>query len=815
MQRIWTPDPAWQGTRLLARVAAFLCAYAALAVIAWAIADAPDSVFPLWWPPGGLAYGMLLVAPQRSWPPILIGLAVLLAAMEGAQLQVEPAWPPLPLGVWLAQNLLAPLLAASALRWRHPEPLSLHRLTDTLRVIVCAIVVGGAVTIALIGLAIWLWPEPRPPFAPLAVWSGRVVGSLVGAPLVLTLREHAPIHRRGATLELLAVGIGLFVALWAAFDFPFVESRMLRFVAERGGRIALAATLFLLLGWAALRAGPRGAAWTSFFATLLATWWTGLGYGPFGIPGVDPLYLRFAYVEVFFGFAAMAALVTAALGSSRQRDRRRQRLSLRLGYEAGREVPLDERLAAILRATSATLGAPCELELGERRLRHPPDAPPLREAPRPGAEVVVLPVREGARLLLQAPNAFPTLDDNQIGAARVVAEGIRDVLAREDLHRDVEARARQNEESLALLDAVVGGSPLGISIHDRDVRFVRVNEPLAALNDLSAEAHLGRTPSELFGESGAELEKVLRQVIASGEPIVDRRFGVPAAALPGGIRWLACTWFPVRVRGEVIGASTVVADITSPVAAEAERASLFAEAQEAIRVRDEFLSLASHELKSPLTPLAVRLQRLRRAVAEHEPIDPGTIDKALRSLDRLKLLIDELLDVENMGARPMRLHRQCVDWAEIIRGTSDVYRRRSPTHRLQVHLPFEPVTVDADGPRLRQVVDNLLDNAFKFSPAGGNVRVTLERHDGRADLRIEDEGIGIPAEDRERIFERFGRGSNAPALAYGGLGLGLFLSRTIIEGLGGTITVESSPSEGSIFTVSLPVALRAADEQHA
>jgi signal transduction histidine kinase len=240
-----------------------------------------------------------------------------------------------------------------------------------------------------------------------------------------------------------------------------------------------------------------------------------------------------------------------------------------------------------------------------------------------------------------------------------------------------------------------------------------------------------------------------------------------------------------------------------------ERAHLVHELRGAVRLRDDFLSVASHELKTPLTPLQLRLQMLRREAQDPSlPADRlrervgRAVDGAEAQVHKLATLVNDLLDVARIGAGKLRLERTRVDLAVLVR---EVAARLAP----QLHKAGCPLALDVpdslvglwDEQRLEQVVVNLLTNALKYG-AGKPVHLRLAAEEGRARLTVRDEGIGIAPEDQARIFERFERAVSDRH--FGGLGLGLYICRQILEALGGTIGVRSAPEQGATFEVTLP-----------
>ncbi|WNG40956.1 hybrid sensor histidine kinase/response regulator [Archangium violaceum] len=240
--------------------------------------------------------------------------------------------------------------------------------------------------------------------------------------------------------------------------------------------------------------------------------------------------------------------------------------------------------------------------------------------------------------------------------------------------------------------------------------------------------------------------------------------------------------------------------------AEAERERLVVELREAVRLRDEFLSVASHELKTPLTPLALRLQMMWQEL-EAEP--PGRerlrrhVEAVHGQLRRMTALVDSLLDATRLtsGQLVLRYERN-VDLAAVVRDVASTFELQAVRAEcpLKVEAPSR-VLGQWDVLRLEQVVANLLSNALKFG-AGCPVHVRVEERGEWARLMVRDGGIGMDEDVRARIFGRFERGVSERH--YGGLGLGLFITHQVVKALGGHIHVESAPGLGSTFIVELP-----------
>ncbi len=244
--------------------------------------------------------------------------------------------------------------------------------------------------------------------------------------------------------------------------------------------------------------------------------------------------------------------------------------------------------------------------------------------------------------------------------------------------------------------------------------------------------------------------------------------------------------------------------------AEAERERLVVELREAVRLRDEFLSVASHELKTPLTPLALRLQLMSQGMEADEPDLErlrAHVKTAQGQVRRLGGLVDSLLDVTRITGGRLTLRREeGVNLAALVRDVAASFAEQAARvgSPLELSVPAR-VVGHWDVLRLEQVVTNLLSNALKFG-AGGTIHLSVTQEEGQARLSVRDEGIGMSAEVLARIFGRFERGVSERH--YGGLGLGLYISRQVVQALGGHIHVESAPGRGSTFTVELPCAPR-------
>lgn len=281
---------------------------------------------------------------------------------------------------------------------------------------------------------------------------------------------------------------------------------------------------------------------------------------------------------------------------------------------------------------------------------------------------------------------------------------------------------------------------------------------------------------------------------------------------------------PLNARGRTLGAITFIAsdtgkhfapddlalaeDLGRRAAIAVDNARLYRQTQDALRLREDFLSIASHELKTPLTGLQLQLQILQRALTHTSPSGPPPdkvrqmIEVASKQTKRLSKLINDLLDVSRIAAGRADLDRQDVDVVALASEVIGRFSQESFATGSDISLNAnEPIHVFADSFQLDQVLTNLLSNALKYG-RGKPVDVVVEKKDVSVRISVQDRGIGIGGDMTSRVFDRFER--VALEQGYGGLGLGLYIAQQIVHAHGGTIRVTSHLGEGSTFIVDLP-----------
>jgi PAS domain S-box-containing protein len=385
----------------------------------------------------------------------------------------------------------------------------------------------------------------------------------------------------------------------------------------------------------------------------------------------------------------------------------------------------------------------------------------------------------------------------------------------------VERRRADEErrESEKLIRAVLEGTEDAVFLKDRDGRYLMANPAgCHAIGRPLAEI-LGKDDRDLFPE---EVARVIREhdrlVMETGET---HRYERTADLRPAAdvVRTYLSTKSPrLDPEGRVIGVISISRDITDRKRADQERDELLArerllraEAERANRSKDEFLAMLGHELRNPLGAIANAVAALEGLAGKPDETVAPLRDIIGRQTSHLTRLVNDLLDVSRVTSGKVALVRAPIDLHDLAERCLAALHQTGLTTRHQLTLLGEPVVVDGDPTRLEQILVNLVDNAVKYTPPGGQVVVTVAAEGNEAVLRVRDSGVGMSPEVLPHIFDMFVQGERSLDRPPGGLGLGLTLIRRLVELHGGHVTAWSAgPGQGSEFAVHFPRADRAA-----
>jgi PAS domain S-box-containing protein len=245
--------------------------------------------------------------------------------------------------------------------------------------------------------------------------------------------------------------------------------------------------------------------------------------------------------------------------------------------------------------------------------------------------------------------------------------------------------------------------------------------------------------------------------------------------------------------------------LVSGIAAQAgvaiENAKLYEEIRQLNARKDEFIGVAGHELRTPITTVKGYLQLMEQQIPDG--IEKDFAKKAIRQVNKLNKLVTDLLDVTRIQAGKLEYAMMPCFLLPLVRESVETVRQMHTTHRIVTDLPQEDIVITADGTRIEQVLINFLTNAMKYSPDGSDIRLSVTKKDSSAVVSVRDWGIGIPKEHLAHVFNRYYRAHSDRLV--GGMGIGLYIAKEIIDRHGGTIGVDSQEGLGSVFYFSLPL----------
>ena len=480
---------------------------------------------------------------------------------------------------------------------------------------------------------------------------------------------------------------------------------------------------------------------------------------------------------------------------------------------------------------------PYKVLRGGREL--PPEELPLHRAAREGIAIADFEceiVREDGRRIPILMQVLPLFDDagkprGALGAISDVGERVR--LQREqrfiaDASRVLASSLDQDTTlgALAELSVPMLGDYCFVDVMREEGSVRRVAAATADPDTADVVRELQRYPPALRIDSPAT------RVIRSGDPYVCEEVSddlLRAAAqneeherLLRALNVRSFAMAPLRARGRTLGVFTVgmlgttrtltardlplLADVASRAALALDSAILYRDAQEANRLKDDFLATLSHELRTPLNALLGWAQILRTQLPDNA-VAIRAIDSIDRNAHAQLVLINDLLDVSRVISGKLRMEQKVVDVAAVISAAVDAIRPAARGREIELSVTIAPVLLEVigDADRLQQVVWNLASNAVKFTPRGGRVEVVVEQRQGGVQITVSDTGIGIDPAFLPFVFDRFRQGDSSTTRAQSGLGLGLAIVRHLVDLHGGSVMAESAGrNRGTRFTVTLP-----------
>lgn len=371
-------------------------------------------------------------------------------------------------------------------------------------------------------------------------------------------------------------------------------------------------------------------------------------------------------------------------------------------------------------------------------------------------------------------------------------------LERAELLQRLEA---DHAQTSAVLGAMLESAPTGFAFLDTELRYRHINREMAELNGISIEHHLGRTIQEAMPRIAERVLPHLRQVLQTGQPVLDQEFeGMGPLA---GRYWLV-SYFAVRSNsGETIGVGIITQEVTLRRRTEMALRESEARLRSINEAQKRFVSDAAHELRAPLTAIMGNLELLHR----FPNMAPGERAAALSETEqearRMSRLVSDLLTLaRGDGGVPIR--QETISLKEVLLKAFNEARHLAKGHRLELDLS-EDSRVKGDSDYLKQLALILLDNAIKYTPASGTVRLELRSRPPYAEFCVQDDGPGIPDEDLPKVFERFYRADKSRHQDPGGSGLGLSIAKWIVESHKGQLALESTIGKGTRAVVRIPL----------
>lgn len=338
------------------------------------------------------------------------------------------------------------------------------------------------------------------------------------------------------------------------------------------------------------------------------------------------------------------------------------------------------------------------------------------------------------------------------------------------------------------LNSVLSHMSDGVVATDRRGKVITINDMALSLLGITKEQAIGKNILNLLA---IEKDYTLRKILESTEELLIER----QDAKYGDMMIIRVEFSMIRREsGFISGLVAVMHDVT--------------EQEQNERDRREFVSNVSHELRTPLTSMRSYIETLSEGAWQDQEMAPRFLKITLDETDRMIRMINDLLDLSRMDNGNLKLNLELVNFNELVNFVLDrfdvIISNGDKKYKIIREFTQRPLFVEVDADRMIQVIDNIMNNAIKYSPDGGKITIRLMETHNNVILSISDQGLGIPKKDLSRIFDRFYRVDKARARKQGGTGLGLAISKEVVKALGGTIWATSIENYGSTFYISLP-----------
>jgi PAS domain S-box-containing protein len=374
----------------------------------------------------------------------------------------------------------------------------------------------------------------------------------------------------------------------------------------------------------------------------------------------------------------------------------------------------------------------------------------------------------------------------------------------------VAARTRELASQKALTERIIANAPAGLGFIDTQLVFRWLNPMLSRFLGFSAEALVGKPLFDVIPEVKEQFGPILQRVLDTGEPF--RAVAAPFVYEVDGVMrttyWDYAYMPVVDDSGETVGLLVLNHEVSDRVTQEQQLHAQIEQLREVDRLKASFINTVTHELRTPLTSIRGYAEFLEDGIGGELSADQGEFVSQIQlGAVRLQRLVDDLLDFARLEAGTFQLVSQEGDLNALIRQevASLLPQVRERRLTLTLALPETPVRVRMDAPRLGQVLLNVVGNAVKFTRPGGEVTVGLAVEAGCVRVTVRDTGIGIPADQLPLLFQKFYQVDPSATREFGGAGLGLSISRALVEAHEGEMGVESEEGVGSVFWFTLPV----------